>query len=97
LFILLVCAMACSRPAWAGSSEISDRLDRIAKSLSSAYQAKRPGAGKESIAVFPFNSNAKLAKERVGFAISELLTHHFTTMPAFTTVERGELSRIMEE
>lgn len=81
---------------WA-SSGVSERLDRIAKDLTAGYRSKRPGAGKETLAVLPLNSDERLAKARVGFAVSELLTHHFVTLQEFTAVERGELHRVLEE
>lgn len=92
---LLAISWMIMSPAEAG--EISDRLDKLARSLSAGYDARRPNAPSEPVAVFPLNSSNELAKQRVGFATSELLTHHFAARPEFTMVERSRLAEVIEE
>lgn len=80
-----------------GASPISKELGKIAKDLTDGYKVKRPKAAKEPLAIFSFNSNERLAKQRMGFAVAELLTHKFTSLGAFVVVERAALHRVMEE
>lgn len=80
-----------------GASPISKELGEIAKDLTDGYKVKRPKAAKEPLAIFSFNSDERLAKQRMGFAVAELLTHKFTSLGAFVVVERAELHRVMEE
>ena len=95
------CVIAAAAVLGAGvptrAAGISERLDDIANQLSSAYQAKHPNAGKQTVAVFPFSSNDELAKQRVGFAVSELLTSKLAKLPEFTVVERSQLDQVLKE
>lgn len=96
--LAILCSIFLSLPgsAQANPSEISEKLEKLTQSLVSGYQ-KTAAGGRESIAVFRFNTNERLAKERTGFALAELLTHHLMTAPAFTVVERNELERVLSE
>ena len=76
---------------------ISERMDQIAAELASGYKAKHPNAGKQTVAVFPFSSNDELAKQRVGFAVSELLTSKLAKLPEFIVVERSQLDQVLKE
>jgi len=96
LAFLCAFSLGIPGPVQAGPSEISDKLEKLAQSLVSGYQKTGTG-GRESLAVFRFNTNDRLAKERTGFAVAELLTHQLVTVPAFTVVERTELERILTE
>lgn len=96
LAFLCAFSLGIPGPVQAGPSEISDKLEKLAQSLVSGYQ-KTGAGGRESIAVFRFNTNDRLAKERTGFAVAELLTHQLVTAPAFTVVERTELERVLTE
>ena len=96
LAFLCVLFLTVPGPARANPSEISDKLEKLTQSLVSGYQKAATG-GRESIAVFRFNTNERLAKERTGFALAELLTHHLMTAPAFAVVERTELERVLTE
>ncbi|MCX5787321.1 MAG: hypothetical protein NTX64_02260 [Elusimicrobia bacterium] len=82
---------------WANSSEISLQLDELTHNLTKGYKTRNPRVGKRTVAVLPFNCDSKLAKQRVGFALSELLTHHLVSSTEFTVVERADLSRVLEE
>jgi len=78
---------------YAGSA--SAKLSVLAESLIKGYEAK--AAGKATLAVFPFTCEEKLQKQRVGFAVSELMSHRFVADPGFTVVERGELNKLLIE
>jgi len=84
-------------PVPARASEISGRLDKMVRSLSEGHKSRRPEAQKETLAVFNLNSSEKLTKEKVGFALSELLTQRFVRAGSFVVVERQELRRVFEE
>ena len=95
--LLFACLLLCAGPARSQSPDVSDKLRRISQGLTADYQAKNPSAGKAPLAVFPFSCSEKLEAERVGFAMSELLTHYFNTGAAFTVVERSLLTKVLEE
>lgn len=96
LAFLCAFSLGVPGPAHASPSEISDKLEKLTQSLVSGYQKSAAGS-RESIAVFRLNTNERLAKERTGFALAELLTHHLMASPVFTIVERTELERILTE
>jgi len=73
----------------------SSKLSALAESLIKGYESKTEG--KATLAVFPFASEEKLQKQRVGFAVSELMSHRFVAHPNFTVVERGEINRLLSE
>lgn len=83
--------------SFAAGTEISSGLDRLTRNLVSSYRKEHPVTGKEKIAVFKFNTTKELEKKRIGFAVSELLTHHLVSASDFTVVERIELSQILKE
>lgn len=78
-------------------SPISRKLQGMAESLVQGYAAKKTGTEKESLAVLSFSSSEKLTKTKVGFAVSELLTHFFVQRPEFTVVERNLLNKLEDE
>lgn len=85
-------------PAWADSSVLSEKLGNMTRSLVSGYKTARPSAaGRQTAAIFTFNAPDKLQKQRVGFAVSEFLTHHLVNDQTFTIVERSELAKVMGE
>jgi len=73
----------------------SSKLSVLAESLIKGYESK--AEGKATLAVFPFTCEEKLQKQRVGFAVSELMSHRFVAHPNFTVVERGEINRLLSE
>lgn len=87
LWALLFC-LAC--PNSAGASEITSRLERLSQHLTKSYTQAKGSAGHPTVAVFTFSSSEKLARQRTGFAISELLTHHLAANQTFAVVERAE-------
>ena len=91
---LLLGFPACS---FAADSTISKKLQGMADALARGYVAKKSGNEKESLAVLSFSSSEKLTKTKVGFAVSELLTHFFVQRPEFTVVERNLLNKLEEE
>lgn len=93
----LALCLGLTSPLLAGQSEISSKLSRMADNLVSAYN-KLPGAPqKPKAAVFTFNTSKELEKQRVGFAVSEILSHHLAEKGAFTLLERTELNQILNE
>jgi len=73
----------------------SRKLSSLADELIGGYLAK--GGGRATVAIFPLNCAVKLQKERVGFAMSELLSHRFVSDGTFTVLERGELEKLLGE
>lgn len=93
--IVIASAISClCGNLYAGTA--SAKLSALAESLISGYGAKA-GTAKVALAAFPFSSEEKLRKQRVGFAVSELMSHRFVADQNFTVVERGEIARLLNE
>jgi len=69
----------------------------MAQEMVTGYHAKRPAATNESLAVLTFDCNERLAKQRVGSAIAELLTQKIISLNAFRVVERTQLDQALRE
>jgi len=74
----------------------STKLSFLADSLIKGYLQKL-GATKAPLAIFQFNCEKKLEERRVGFAVSELMSHRFVADGTFTVVERSEIGRLLQE
>lgn len=83
--------------AHAASSRIPDKLTKMVDQLLEGYASKRTDGQRANLAIFEFNCNERLAKQRTGFAVSELMLHQFAKEPRFTVVERSALRMILEE
>jgi curli biogenesis system outer membrane secretion channel CsgG len=82
--------------AW-GASELSLKMEKLAKGFDKSY-AERPGAeALATVAVFPFQSEEKVGRQRVGPIVSDMLTYHLLQIPRFKLVERTELERVLKE
>ncbi|HBL16666.1 MAG TPA: hypothetical protein DD417_07905 [Elusimicrobia bacterium] len=95
--VALSCALLAVLAGPGAASDISARLDAMTKTLVSGYRAKQTAPQSVSLAVLPLNCQERLAKEHVGVAVSELLTHHFVRGGAFVVVERSALNKVLEE
>jgi len=80
----------------AAQTEISAKLGKVSSTLTDAYNGSG-GTIKPRTAVFTFSSSKELEKQRVGFAVSEILSHHLAKNGAFQLVERAELNRVLQE
>lgn len=93
--VTFVLAFICfSGNAVAGQA--SSKLSSLSDSLIKSFLAKSGGA-KASLAIFQFNCEEKLGKRRIGFAVSELMSHRFVADGTFTVVERGEIGKLLQE
>lgn len=93
IFILFVIVLSVNN-LFAGTA--SSKLSALADSLISGYSDKFKDK-KSAIAIFPLNCDEKLDKLRVGFAVSEIMSHRFVASNTFTVVERGELNKLLSE
>lgn len=80
----------------AQGGQASARLSSLSDSLIKNYLA-RGVQQKATLAVFQFNCDAQLEKRRVGFAVSELMSHRLVADGTFTVVERGEIGKLLQE
>lgn len=96
--LLLTLAISLNAAAAsAGQSEISVKLGKLADTLVAAY-GKTPGAlEKPKAAVLTFNTSKELEKRRIGFAVSEILSHNLAGKGSFVLLERTELNRVFDE
>lgn len=72
------------------------KLELLSERLISDYQAKKPSQ-KTTLAIFAFNTDQKLAKKKIGFAVAETMSHKFVSNGLFTVVERTEINKVMAE
>jgi curli biogenesis system outer membrane secretion channel CsgG len=84
------------RPCFA-DSEVATRLTLLVRSLTADYNVKRPGTAKVPLAVFDFACPEALQKQRVGFAVAELLKAKLVNAPEFSLLERSDLDKILKE
>lgn len=80
--------------AYAGDA--SEKLNELAETLISQH-SHRGSESPTTIAVFPFTCDEKLQKQRVGFAVSELISHRFARENDYILLERGEVDRLLTE
>lgn len=98
LFKIVIFALIfCCTVGNANAGQASERLSSLADSLTKGYQAKSQTGVKATLAVFQFNCDERLEKRRVGFAVSELMSHRFVAAGTFTVVERGEIGKLLHE
>jgi TolB-like protein len=88
--LILCIGLILSPPVRAG--ELERKLERIASTFETNLKEPTP-----TIAVLPFTTDSKLAKKRVDFAVSELLTERFLRGEKFKVVERGGLDKVLRE
>jgi len=77
------------------AGELDTRIDKIVKRFVEASPGKVEGQA--TLAIFPFQTDEKLAKKRVGFAVSELLTYRLFQCGKFKLVERTQLQSVLKE
>ncbi|MBI4422990.1 MAG: hypothetical protein HY554_04655 [Elusimicrobia bacterium] len=94
--LLIPLCAAASAAASRSEAPVSSRLDAMAGVLTQAARS-RGQPRSETLAVFTFNSSERLSAARIGFAVSELLTHHFVKRRVYTVVERTNLEKVMRE
>lgn len=95
--LLFICLISIGSLSYAGSSTISNKLLRLVNNLTAQYSDRSSLSAKPALAVFPLNCSADLTKRRIGFGVSELLTHQFVSVSQFIVVERTELAKISNE
>lgn len=93
IFSKLALICFCASPAFADAT--AGKLNDLSARLISSFTAKT--AGKTVIAIFPLNTDEKLAKRKVGFAVSEILSRKFFAGEKFTVVERGDIDKMLAE
>jgi hypothetical protein len=69
---------------------MSDNL--IAGYVKAAGTKEKPKA-----AVFTFNTSKELARQHIGFAVSEILSHHLTEKGSVLLLERTEINHVLNE
>ncbi|MFC1522750.1 FlgO family outer membrane protein [Elusimicrobiota bacterium] len=79
------------------ASEITGKLDKLAKNLIKGYKDKKPDELRPTIAILNFSASKKLQKQRAGFAVAELITQRFVKKTDFKVVERMELQKLLTE
>ncbi|MDD2805851.1 MAG: FlgO family outer membrane protein [Elusimicrobiales bacterium] len=78
------------------AGQAASKLSSLSDSLIKGYLAS-PRAADATLAIFRFNCDDKLEKRRVGFAVSELMSHRFVAEGTFKVVERGEMGKLLQE
>lgn len=81
----------------AAQNGIASRIGRIADSLAAGYGKSAAPLEKPAAAVFTFSTAKDLEKQRIGFAVSEMLSHQLAKTGLFQLLERAELNRVLGE
>ncbi|MDD5067047.1 MAG: CsgG/HfaB family protein [bacterium] len=79
------------------AGQLDSQMDKIVQTFIKDAEARSPGLIKETLAVFPFNCDEKLARKRVDLAVSELLTSHILKSGTFKLIERSRIDTILKE
>lgn len=95
--MLPIALLSIALPGMAGASELDDKMGTIVRAFVHAAEARTPAISTSTLAVFPFQTDEKLAKKRVDFAVGELLTQRLLADARFRLVERGQLETILKE
>ncbi|MDO8734929.1 MAG: CsgG/HfaB family protein [Elusimicrobiota bacterium] len=96
LSLIIVCSAIVFSNAET-SSELSSKLKKVAKKFSDVYKSKPKAEVPATIAVFPFQTDEKLEKQKVNFAVREIFSHDLLELNTFKIVERTELEKLLEE
>ena len=82
-------------PVLAG--ELDSKMEKMVKRMVKTVHEKSPALDNATMAVFPFNTDEKLAKKKVDVAVSELMTQQLLKNSRFKLVERTQLEKILVE
>ena len=96
--MMLAGLMGLTCMSWTGANEGSMRIElkKMAEELARFGNEQFP-VQKPTLAVFPFQSDAKLAAGGKGVAVSQLLSHYIFSERVFTLVERNDVEKIFAE
>lgn len=97
LFILIMLTQICISEVNAKAGNILSKMSKMANKFSISYTSKPDAVVPVTLAVFPFQADAKLAKRKVDFAIGEMFARQLIETGSFKIVERVELKKILEE
>jgi len=79
----------------ASAGELDSRMENIVRQFVEVCKGK--AEAEATLAVFPFQSDEKLAKKKVDYAVGELLTQKLLKGSKFKLVERTQLLNVFEE
>ncbi|MDP2983351.1 MAG: CsgG/HfaB family protein [Candidatus Latescibacter sp.] len=79
----------------ATAGELDSRMENIVRQFVEVCKGKVEAEA--TLAVFPFQTDEKLAKKKVDYAVGELLTHKLLQGSKFKLVERAQLLTVLEE
>ena len=94
---LLIGALISCWSAPLSASDIDTKMKVVVTQFAQITQDKITDPAQLTMALFPFQTDEKLAKKRVNLAVVEILTHHLIQDGTFRLVERNELQRILDE
>lgn len=69
----------------------------MAVTLQTAYAKSQAAKEKPTAAVFTFGTSKESAKQRIGFAVSEIFTHQLSRNGTFSLLEREDINRVLGE
>ncbi len=79
------------------AGQLDSPIDKIVQTFIKDAEIRSPDLLKETLAVFPFDCDEKLARKRVNLAVSELLTSHLLESGTFRLIERSRIDTILKE
>ncbi len=91
--LVFLCAASCA--GGASANELDFKLEKTARKIAEAAVAR--DLSTSTLAVFPFQADERLSKERVNFAIGEILTKELLKQGTFRFTERSQLEEVLKE
>lgn len=91
----LLIGLAAVALSKATAGELDSRMENIVRQFVEVCKGKVEAEA--TLAVFPFQSDEKLAKKKVDYAVGELLTQKLLKGSKFKLVERTQLLNVFEE
>lgn len=97
LLPLLLAAINLISPLKAADQSVQSTINRMANELTATYRSKSPNAKRARLAILDLQASEDLNKQRIGPALTDMITNEFVNKSDFIVLERELFGKIMEE
>jgi curli biogenesis system outer membrane secretion channel CsgG len=94
---LLLAVINFISPLKAADQSIQSTINRMANELTATYRSKSPNAKRARLAILDLQASEDLNKQRIGPALTDMITNEFVNNSDFIVLERELFGKIMEE
>ncbi|MBL0349600.1 MAG: hypothetical protein IPP68_04405 [Elusimicrobia bacterium] len=94
---LLLAAINLISPLKAADQSVQSTINRMANELTATYRSKSPNAKRARLAILDLQASEDLNKQRIGPALTDMITNEFVNKSDFIVLERELFGKIMEE